>query len=82
MAEITATKINLPLYIPELESPEGYQGWKRKMQQYLIASNLWEWTEPESKDMPTAQIPALANDGSNQAVVTTATETLQEKIKP
>ena len=80
MAE-TAVKTNLPLHIPALESPEGYQGWKRKMQQYLIANNLWEWIEEDSKELPTAEIPKLADDGSNQPVVTAAKEALAIEVK-
>ena len=81
MAETTAVKTNLPLHFPELETPERYQGWKRKMQQYLIANNLWEWVEEENKDPPTAEIPALINDGSNQAIVTAAKKALADETK-
>ena len=70
----------LPLYITELESPEGFQVWEHKMHQYLIAADLWEWTKVENKDAPTVEIPALANDGSNQVVRTTVLTALEEKM--
>lgn len=81
MSEPTTVKTSLPLHIPELEGPEGYQGWKRKMQQYLIHSMLWDWTEEENKDIPTAEIPELAANGSNQAAVTAATKALALEVK-
>ena len=70
----------LPLHITELESPEGFQVWERKMHKYLTAADLWEWTKVENKDAPTAEIPALANDGSNQLMRTTALTALEEKM--
>ena len=41
---------NLPLHITKLESPEGFQVWKREMQEYLIAAILWKWTKEENSE--------------------------------
>ena len=72
--------VDLPLHITKLESPEGFSVWELEMQQYLIATSLWEWTNVENKDAPTTEIPALATDSSNQDVRTTAPTALEEKI--
>ena len=50
------------------------------MQQYLIATDLWKWTNVENKDAPTAEIPALPIDGRNQIVRTTALTAPEENI--
>ena len=80
MTELTYETYDLPLHITELESPDGFQVWQREMRQYLIAYNLWQWTTVENQDPPTAEVPALANDGSNQVEPTTALAALNQKM--
>ncbi|KAK0516692.1 hypothetical protein JMJ35_001295 [Cladonia borealis] len=80
MTESTDEEYDLLLYIAKLESPEGFKVWKRAMREHLIAANLWQWTEVENKDPPIADIPALANDGSNQFVRTTSLAALNQKM--
>lgn len=70
----------LPLHITKLESPEDFQVWVREMREYLIAVILWRWTEEENSEVPTADIPDLANDGSNQLVRATALAALEERV--
>ena len=70
----------LPLHITKLESPEGFQVLEREMQEFLIATILWMWTKEENREAPTAEIPNVANDGSNQPVRTTALTALEEKV--
>ena len=80
MTEFTYETYDLPLHITELESPDGFQVWEREMREYLIAYNLWQWTTVEKQDPPTAEIPALAIDGSNQIVPATALAALNQKM--
>ena len=41
MMEIDYDTSYLPLHVTKLESPEGFQAWKRKMRHWLIAADLW-----------------------------------------
>lgn len=69
-----------PLHITKLESPEGFQVWEREMREHLISVIIWKWTEKENSEAPTAEIPDLANDGSNELVRATALAALEEKV--
>ena len=70
----------LPLHVTKLESPEGFQVWKRKMRHWLIAADLWQWTEEENSEAPTTEVPDLANDGSNELARATALAKSKEKM--
>ena len=71
----------LPLHITELESPESFHVWKRQMKHWLIAADLWQWIEEENRDAPTAKIPDLATDGSNQLVRATALAAFEKDMR-
>ena len=74
-------KGNLP-NVEELGSPDGFQGWKRKMERWLTAADVYQYCEEdEYKDPPTAEIPTLKDDGSNKAEVTEAQKDLKEELK-
>ena len=51
------------------------------MKHWLIAADLWQWTEEENRDAPTAEIPDLANHGSNQLLRATALAALKEDMR-
>ena len=70
----------LALHITKLESPEGFHVWKREMQEYLIAVDLWKWTEEKNSEAPAAEIPDRANDGSNELARATALAALEGKV--
>ena len=71
----------LPLRISKLASPDGFQVWKRQMKHWLIAADLWQWTEEENREAPTAETAGLANDGSNQLVGITALAAPKEEMR-
>ena len=71
----------LPFHVAELKSSEGFQVWKRKMRHWLIAADLWQWTEEENSEAPTTEVPDPANDGSNDLARATALAESKEKLR-
>ena len=51
MSEITVSLHEFPFHIRKLESKDGQLVWMREMQHYLIACNMFQWTEFEDSNL-------------------------------